>query len=247
MWAIVLALRKPAYQGVSMSHRCNSLLPLAFPLLLATHPASAAIEGWYYGLSAGEAQTDFSKAVLDSDTAIFFDAVGTPLISSSSTLEDSDTPWSILFGYQLNPWFAAEVAYLDLGAYPYRFSGTAADTGGPIPASVDFEFKATAITLAAVGVLPINYFLELHGRAGLAFSDTETNLLINLGADSLRNNASASTSDFFYGLGVAVNLGDNWSLRADWQQLKDIGDEDVTLEADFDTVTLSVIYRLGPF
>lgn len=229
-----------------MPHRYKFLPPLALHLLLAANPASAAIEGWYYGLSAGEAKADVNKDYFDGFTDFFFSAIGAPLISGSSTITDNDTPWSILFGYQMTPWFAAEVAYVDLGSYPYRFSGMASDAGVPTSAGLGFEVESTAITAAAVGVLPINYFLELHGRAGIAFADTKAPLFVSLGPDSLQDDVSASTSDLFYGAGVALNLGDNWSLRADWQQYKKIGDEDLTTETDIDTITLSVIYRLGP-
>lgn len=230
-----------------MRRHCSLLSLFALPLLLATNPASAAIEGWYYGISAGDAKADLDQAVLDDATAFFFADVGTPIVSGASTVETSDTPWSILFGYQLNPWFAGEVAYLDLGAYPYRFTGTADNAGTLLPAGLGFELDSTAITLAAVGVLPINYFLELHGRAGIAFADTEARFSASLGAESISDPINASSSDLFYGLGIAVNLGDHWSLRADWQQFKDIGDEDLTTEFDIETVSLSVIYRLGPF
>lgn len=222
-------------------------LSLAAPWLLLANPASAAIEGWYYGISGGQAQADLSQADLDAFGDFFFDDVGAPLLSSSSTLEDSDTAWSLLFGYQFSPYFAVEGGYIDFGSYPFTLSGTAAVTTGTAPAGFGFEFETKGFPVAAVGVLPLGYLFELQGRAGIFFSDTDATLTASLGNESIVSTLNGTATDFFYGVGLSMNLGDTWSIRADWQQFKDVGDEDVTTETDIDMISLSLIYRLGPF
>lgn len=227
--------------------RMTALGLFAVPLLLLAQPAPAAIEGWYYGISGGQAQAALSQADLDEFGDFFFDDVGAPLLSRSSTLEDSDSAWSLLFGYQFSPYFAVEGGYVDFGAYPYALTGTAAVTSGTVPAGLGFEFETKGFPVAVVGVLPLGYLFELQGRGGIFFSDTDATFSASLANDSITDKVNGTGTELFYGVGLSMNLGDTWSIRADWQQFKDVGDEDLTTETDIDLISLSLIYRLGPF
>ena len=204
--------------------------------------------GWYYGVSGGQSRVDISQSEMDELADFVLGTAGTPL-SSSSTLEDSDTTWSLFFGYKPSQYFAFEAGYADLGSFPYRQSGTI-DQGllaGVAPSSFGFDFEAAGFPMSAIGILPLGPAFDLHARVGLVFSETEARFTASAGNDSLDIKTSGNSSDLFYGVGAAFNLGYNWSISIDWVQYQDVGDDELTWEADIDSLSLALIYRVGPF
>jgi hypothetical protein len=85
---------------------------------------------------------------------------------------------------------------------------------------------------------------DVHGRAGLLFADTEITESAAISTTSDSASYSASSEDFFYGLGVGLQVGQNWSFSLDWQQFKDVGDDEETGETDVNRLSLGVIYKL---
>ena len=192
---------------------------LGLGMAMAFSSAGANEPGWYIGLNAGQSQADVNKDELDAvvDDAFFF--AGAPITSGSSSLEDSDTAWSVFGGYRLNPFIAFEAGYANLGTAEYRASGTI-NPPGPVasaPANFNADFEVTGFTVAAIGSIPINDMFGLHARVGVLFSDTEITLTGGSGTVSVSETFSASAQDLFYGVGAALHLGGNWSLNLDYQ------------------------------
>ncbi len=204
--------------------------------------------GWYYGISGGQSHIDIKQAELDDLANFVIASAGTPL-TSSSTIEDSDTPWSIFFGYQFSPYFAFEAGYLNLGSFPYHYTGTVdlGGTIGPAPSSFDFSFETVGYPVSAIGMLPIGQMFDVHGRAGILFADSDVKIFATAGNASIAPRLSASSSDLFYGAGAGMNFGDTWSLSIDWVFYDKVGDGEVIDETNFDAISLSLIYRIGPF
>jgi OOP family OmpA-OmpF porin len=217
-------------------------------IALATSSGLAAAEstGWYFGVTLGEAQVDLDRAELDDVIAGTFFNSGFPVISATSSLDDSDTSWSTFGGYSFSQYFAVEASYVDLGTAKYRASGTVNPPGPAFsaPASYGADFDVSGFTAAAVGSVPIGRLFEAHARAGVLFSDMEISETASIANSSASDSYSSDSRDFFFGLGASLQFGEQWSINLDWQQFKDVGDEDETGEADIDRIALGVTYRL---
>lgn len=230
------------------------VLQVALGLALAAAAATASADGasgWYFGVSGGEAKADLSKDELD-EVALDIFSTGAAVLSGSSELEDSDNSFSLFGGYRFSPYFALEAGYIDLGTAEYRATGRI-DPFGSLPALNAFysaDFEVTGFTAAAMGSVPLGQMFDAHARLGVLFSDTE--ISETLGASVPGSTAttsdglttSANSQDLFYGLGVGLRLGERWAFSLDWQQFKDVGDEDETGESDIDRLSLGVVFKL---
>lgn len=224
---------------------------LAVATSAAWGPSAMASEpGWYYGLNGGKSQADIVKSELDGDANSLIATAGPPL-SSTSTLEDTDTSWSIFFGYQFSPYFAFEAGYLNFGSYTYHYAGTANLTGfgggANDPTSVDLTLDFKGYPVTAIGILPLGPVFDLHARAGVLFTTAEETFASTAGTARIGFSDSATSQDLFYGAGAAMNLGDTWSLSLDWVRYDKAGDGDTVAETNLDALSLSLIYRFGPF
>lgn len=222
----------------------------AVGLGLALSMASAASwaeggAGWYFGVTGGQAEADLNKAEFD-DIAVFaFESNGATVLSGSSSLEDSDTSFSLFGGYRISEYFAVEAGYVDFGTAEYRSSGVVDPIGlPPSPATYGIDFEVAGFTAAAIGAVPLGQSFDLHWRLGVLFADTEISQRASVSSSAASDSFSADSQDLFYGLGAAFHLGQNWSFSLDWQQFKDVGDEDETGETDVNRLSLGVIYKL---
>ena len=131
--------------------------------------------------------------------------------------DDSDTSLRLLGGYRLSDRFAVELSYTDYGDFS-RGAGRA-----------DVE----AVTLSAVGTLPLNAQWGLFARGGVARTDAN----LHVGA------AHGSDDDF----SVAVALGVNWrvaprvELRAEYEILDDVSFANAR-DSDIDTLGIGATY-----
>lgn len=216
--------------------------------LTTAHTAlSAEVQpGFYFGIGAGESSYDLEQSMFDDvvRTVLFTQSV--PLLSRSSSLEDSDTTLALFAGYHFNQYIAVEAGYIDLGAAEYRTSGTV-NPPGPVvsaPFNMNIDVESTGFTVAGRGSLPLGSIVDLHGRLGLFFARTD----ISVGGQVVGSNGTATESldsiGGFYGIGAGLNFDEHWSLSFDWTRYDNVGDEDedddVTTEAGFDVDALSI-------
>src|SRR5690606_24700724 len=92
--------------------------------------------------------------------------------------------------------------------------------------------------------LPINQTFDLNARLGLLFADTEFSVRASALGFSESGSGSANSQDVFFGVGAGFNFGSNWRVTLDWQQFKDVGDDEETGEADGSRIALGGIYKL---
>ncbi len=188
---------------------------LLFVVLLGfTAPAFAA---GYVGLGFGQSSVDI-------------DAV--PIGGVVPTVEDSDTALKLFGGVQVNQNLGVEVGYIDFG----EFSATWDD-------GIDFirsRWEGDSIYAAVVGALPLNQNLSLVGKAGFARWDLayhETTSLPSV------YTASETGIDPMFGVGVLFNLSDQFAIRAEFERLLDVGDEEATGQSDVDVLSASAVLR----
>jgi len=231
-----------------MSKRTGLAVSLGLALSLVSTASFAEGSGWYFGVTGGQAEAvDLSRAAIDEQVLRAFAANGLVITSGGSTLDDSDMSFSLFGGYRFSPNFALEAGYVDFGTAKYRASGVIDPVGAqpPFAATLAEDLELTGFTATAIGTVPVSAAFDLHARVGVLFAQTDVAVSVARAALTARESVSVESQDFFYGLGVGLQAGPNWSLSLDWQQFKDVGEDDEAAgEGDVNRLSLGVIYRL---
>ncbi|HTE39469.1 MAG TPA: outer membrane beta-barrel protein, partial [Steroidobacteraceae bacterium] len=113
------------------------------------------------------------------------------------------------------------------------------------------EVESQGVAVSALGNLPLSDYFELHARLG--FFGTETKASGGGGTPSrpVELSESGFSFSFQFGAGAAVNIGDHFSLSADWVHYFAVdngggGEEEDDLDYDgydVDLLRLSAIVR----
>jgi OOP family OmpA-OmpF porin len=123
--------------------------------------------------------------------------------------DDDDTGWKVYGGYDINPYFAVEAGYADLGDFSVAIPGI----------TVTGEYDGMFID--AKGSLPIGDAFSVFAKLGVLFWDVEgANAAVGYSEDG---------SDLSYGLGAEYMFTSQFGGRAEWQQFQDVDGDDVTL------------------
>jgi len=183
---------------------------LALPVALcAASPAAfardPALAGPYFGGSIGDSNVQFK----DDQTRQEFDA--------------DDTGFKVIAGYRIIDWVAVELNYTDFGKPKDRIFG------------VDMEANYTAVSVSALGMLPLGSNFDLFGRLGLArldadfrapgfdgsFSDKSTEPLFGIGAQFRASNLAIRIE--YEGILLDANNNDDWwdNWNDDWDDRND--------------------------
>jgi len=170
----------------------------------------------YVGFSAGQADVDESMAIPG-------------LVDPGGRVDGKDGAFKLFGGYQLNPNFALEAAFVDLGdvSYSGNFTdgfGTAPVTGGRI--------QNSGINLSAVGVVPLGQSFVVFGKVGMFLWYSEASDVTG----GFRFYSEEDGADLSLGLGASFALGPRVSLRAEWERF-DMSNTDV------DLVTVGFAFR----
>ena len=167
----------------------------------------------YLGFSAGQADVDPSMAIPG-------------LVDPGGSVDGKDGAFKLFGGYQFNPNFALEAAFVDLGdvSYSGNFTGLGPVTGGRI--------QNSGLNLSAVGVVPLGERFVLFGKVGMFLWYSEATDVT--GGRFFYSEEDGS--DLSLGLGASMALGPRVSLRAEWERF-DMSNVDV------DLVTLGFAYR----
>lgn len=147
--------------------------------------------------------------------------------SGVSNCDDTDTGWKLFGGYLFTQYVAIEAGYVDFG----KFSGSS----GGISASAE----VTGVTAHVVGMLPLNERFSLIGRLGTIYADVD----IKASGFGYSFHDDDQSFDFAAGVGAEVNITDQFSLRAEYELFKDVGDDDTTGEDDVYLASLSAVFR----
>ena len=125
--------------------------------------------------------------------------------------DDDDTALKVFGGWRFNPYFALELAYLDLGNPTQDFGG------------VTVETELTGFAPYVVGTLPLGMF-ELFGKIGYYVYDVEATVsAAGFGSESIED----SDEDLVYGVGVGVVLFERLNARLEYERI-DVSDTDTS-------------------
>ncbi len=226
--------------------------------------SACAADGFYFGASAGQATYDFEPLRLPMlvgtpglpvpDFSFNPPAAGwgplPPSFSGGVVFatpvemfwgpgpDDEATTWNALVGYRFSPYLAIELAYHDFGTLrEYRPSIT---IGQITTVEVRSKMESTGVALSLLGQLPITDQWSVYLRAGGLMADQE----VTRRFPGSTFNESYDSEVFLYGIGTQLDIGSRWTARLDFQSYDDVGKGNGLGQADVESLTLSVLFRL---
>ena len=200
--------------------------------------ASAADEGWYIvGFAGGASAQNVSQGGLDQSLNDVFGA--------TSDLDDSDTGFGLAGGYQVNPYFAAELAYVDLGDISYQANGTVTNGVDTFDAGLGVEQSASGPVFSILGIWPVGERFSLFGRLGFALMSVDADASVALDGETASESAGTDRSNMMYGVGGEFSLNRNFGIRLGWDRYAEVGSEDLTGDVDIDLFSLGLRYNFN--
>ena len=152
-------------------------------------------------------------------------------VAGSSSIDQSDTSYGINGGVRFNRYFAAEAAWENLGSYSYN-----SNTGSDI---VDGKFKASAVSLAGVGIYPLTENWSIYGKAGLA----RTSAKLEESSENGTTGVSDQSHDRIGGLigaGVTYDFDGGVFTKLGWDHYARVGDSASSGETSINTYSIGV-------
>jgi opacity protein-like surface antigen len=184
---------------------------------------------WYGGIDLGRSRLGLGSG--DFDNALANQGIG-----ASSSSERSDTSLGFSVGYLFNRNFALEGAYTRLGDFNYS-----AAASSPAADTISGRYKAHALSLSGIGILPLRQSWSVYGKAGVARTSTDLEASSETGAVAV-GNTSASRTGLLIGAGAMYDLSRNVFARAGWDRYTQIGSDD-TGKGHADVYSIGVGYR----
>lgn len=170
---------------------------------------------------------------------------GNPYENLSSGTENTDIGYQALFGYRFLRFFSAELGLAQFG----ELKSTARadmdfDGSGFVPASVSFTFAAGGPMISGLGILPLGEKFEIFGRLGYLFTSSERELSSRVdGQSGTFGSAKGDSQDVVYGVGFSWHINQVYSIRAEFQQLDQLGQENRTGAEDVSVIGAGLIVR----
>jgi OOP family OmpA-OmpF porin len=200
-------------------------------ILLAFSTSAVAQSGSYAGGSLGRGQFKVDTARIGAE----LNSAG--FTHNGVTADSSDTAWKVFFGYQFNRNLAAEVSFVDLGAFAVTTRASNPVPGGGI-ATTDVNSKVKVRSslpqVSALGILPIGDRFSVHGRLGFHTLETSYSVLSVSG-----NKRKVGLN---YGLGAGFEINRTFGIRAEWERFANVGDSNIGTR-DADLVSVGVLVR----
>jgi len=165
-----------------------------------------------------------SIAVAGGNTGFYIGAgLGQSKTSLSSPLsKDSDTAYSLIGGYNINPNLAAELEYVNLGK---------------IDSTSTVSAKSDGMSVTAVGVIPLDGNVSLFGKFGLAKVNTSWNI-----APGINVSESQSKTGLTFGVGGQLDFSPKSGVRLSYDRYQ-VGDND-PVTGHSNALTVAFLFRL---
>lgn len=129
--------------------------------------------------------------------------------ATSDITKSDDNAWKIFAGYRFIPYFALEGAYINFGKAGDRFQATTANGSNG-----NYRVDLSGFAPYAIGTIPLGP-VELFGKVGEYFYNVKVRADFDNPGPDVRS--SHSRTDFLYGGGIGVNIGEHLHLRGEYE------------------------------
>jgi OmpA-OmpF porin, OOP family len=211
--------------------------------------AQAQQSPFYIGASAGASRIDF-----DFQSQVRSLSTGFLPVTRASITDKEGTAYKISAGYQVMPWAAVELSYVDLGKFAtsYEFNGLGRYTRVG-------RYEVDGFNLSAVFSQPVNDQIDLMGRVGAFHSNykySETGENFPAFQPSLEPPIhrfvapDLKSTRLSLGVGAAYKVNKNLSLRLDWDRFANIGkpvNNNESSNGKFDAIDLITVGAVWRF
>jgi len=170
--------------------------------ILSCGAARADNTGWYAGINAGASRTGMSGQDVNGALA----NNGVP--GASTTLHTTDKAVGIELGNRFSNNFAVEGGLVSLGQFKYE----ATSPSGP----VNGKYKAHAVSLAAVGLIPFTPSLSFYGKGGVHYNTADLSI-------STRSGNTESRTGWLAGVGLRYDFEGSLYTRVGWDHYAKVG------------------------
>jgi len=176
-----------------------------------------------FGVTISPAMADGYYGALDFGQAKAKDAC-TGLPAGTTGCKDTATLYRIAGGYQFDPMWGAEVSY---AAYGKESAGTL----GPLSA----DWQLSGFQVSGIGTFPLGNDFALIGKLGIA----RTEIKLTGGGTSL----SATSTKLAYGIGAQYDFTKNVAVRAQYEDLGTVGDDNTTGTSKVTLFSAGVVFK----
>jgi OOP family OmpA-OmpF porin len=202
-----LRANQPNSNGGSVMSRgsVRSFLAVALGVAgMATAPFASA-QNFYIGGGAGYAYGNIADIEVTGATV------------TQQAKDNHAWGWKAFAGWQFNRFLAVEGGYINLDKFSTQLSTTAGN------ASIDITNEAYYVDV--LGIIPIGRVFAVFGKLGGTYGISKTD---SATTGTLTVNAPGKSEAFGVkaGLGVQVNLGENFAIRAEYEFYPDVGGSD---------------------
>ncbi len=191
--------------------------------------------GWYAGISLGSATANLDRQ--------FTEVTGAT--ASSVSADDKSNYGKIYAGYQLQPWFALEGGFTNLGTY-----GATRTVTSPSAGSLNAKVRTRGIHIDAVFMARTQTNFTPFGKIGVVTANTRIEYAAT-GAVALVGDSDHDQNDGFLKLGVGLSyaFARNLAARIEFEHLNagrknsDSPEDDVDVYRDINAFSLGLVYR----
>lgn len=191
--------------------------------LLSALTSTAMAEGFYGAVDIGQ--------------ATFKDACSG--LQAGFACSDSDTAIKLGGGYQFTPNVGVEASYGTLG----RAKGSGIDTSAGFPIAISAEAKFTTLQISATGTFPIANSFSLIGKLGIARTTLDSSATGTALGRTVSSSISASSTKFAYGIGAQYDFAKSVGVRAQYENLGEVGDANTTGTAKVSLISAGIVFK----
>jgi OOP family OmpA-OmpF porin len=208
-----------------------SLLALAMLVSPWVHAQESWVNtGVYVGVGAGESQAKIDNARITQGL------LGSGFVTDSLTEDNKGNAYKAYIGLPINPFWAVEAGYFDLGRFGFNANTTPAGT-------LSGTARIKGLNLDLVGTLPITDRWSLLGRVGAAYAETKDNFTSTGAVVVTDPSPSKKQTNVKFGFGTQFAFSPALTMRLEAERYR--VNDGVGQRGDVDVVTLGLVYRFG--
>jgi OOP family OmpA-OmpF porin len=207
--------------------------PTLLALAMLAAPLAHAQEvnpGMYMGIGIGESRANIDNARITQGL------LGAGFTTDSLSEDRRDTAYKAFLGFPINPYWAVETGYFDLGRFGFTANTTPAG-------SLTGTARIRGLNLDLVGTLPITDSWSLFGRVGAAYAQTNDTFTSTGAVTVLNPSPRKRDTNYKYGFGTQYAFTPAVTLRLEAERYR-VNDA-VGNHGDVDLVSLGLVYRFG--